>query len=80
MSNKPDMELIMGLSAFRGPNDTFEIKGGEIYLHCPNGFGRTKFSINFFERKLKVNCTARNSKTLTRLIEIGEKPAVNKGC
>ncbi|NOX46055.1 MAG: DUF1697 domain-containing protein [Chlorobi bacterium] len=73
LSNEPDMELIMGLSAFRDPIDTFEIKGREIYLHCPNGFGRSKLTTNFFERKLKVICTARNLKTLNRLIEIGEK-------
>ena len=71
LSNQPSDELIKAISKLKDPNDKFEIIGKNIYLHCPNGFGRTKFTINFFERKLKVTCTARNLKTLNKLIEIG---------
>src|SRR5512137_1495419 len=32
--------------------DRYVIIGREIYLFCPNGYGRTKFSTTFFEKKL----------------------------
>lgn len=38
-----------------------------MYLFCPNGYGRTKLSNAFFERKLKVPATTRNWKTVTAL-------------
>ena len=39
-----------------------------IYFSSANGYGRTKFNSNFFERKLKVNATARNYKTMLKLL------------
>jgi uncharacterized protein (DUF1697 family) len=73
LSNKPNKELIEEISTLYDPHDKFEINNKEIYLHCPNGFGRSKLTINFFERKLNVKCTARNWKTLNKLIEIAEE-------
>ncbi len=51
-------------------NDRFVLAGREIYLHCPDGYGRTKFSNQFFERKLAVPATTRNWKTVTALSEL----------
>jgi uncharacterized protein (DUF1697 family) len=39
----------------------------EFYLHCPNGYGRTKLTNTYFEKKLGVVCTTRNWKTVTAL-------------
>ncbi len=50
--------------------DEFIICGKEIYLFCPNGYGRTKFSNTFFERKLGVSATTRNWKTVKALCEM----------
>ena len=44
-----------------------------IYLYCPNGYGRTKFTNTFFEKKLKVSATTRNWKTLSKLLELSSK-------
>jgi uncharacterized protein (DUF1697 family) len=52
------------------PPDKFIIAGREIYIYCPNGFGRTKLYTNFFENKMKVVGTARNWKTINKLLEI----------
>jgi uncharacterized protein (DUF1697 family) len=79
LSNQPNKELIEGISTFKYPHDKFKIIGKEIYLHYPNGFGRSKLTINFFERKLKVSCTSRNWKTLNKLIEIAEKVKGEQG-
>ena len=50
--------------------DEFIVGEQEIFLFCPNGYGRTKFSNNFFERKLKVSATTRNWKTVTVLAKL----------
>ena len=48
--------------------DEFVVKGKEIYLHLPNGMGRTKINNSFFERKLNMAGTGRNWKTVTTLL------------
>ena len=49
------------------PPDRFKIIGKEIFIYCPNGFGRTKLYTNFFEKKMGVTGTARNWKTITTI-------------
>lgn len=56
------------------PPDKFSIKGREIFIWCPNGFGRTKLYTNFFEGRMKVIGTARNWNTINTILEI----ALNK--
>ena len=51
-------------------NDELSHLNKTIYLHCPNGFGKTKLTNNLFERKFKVDATTRNWKTITKLIEL----------
>jgi uncharacterized protein (DUF1697 family) len=58
------------LSSLEIPNDKadeFFVRDQEIFLFCPNGYGRTKLSNNFFERKLDVSATTRNWKTVNAL-------------
>lgn len=55
------------------PPDKFKIVGKEIFIYCPNGFGRTKLYTNFFENKMKVVGTARNWRTINTMLEIAEK-------
>lgn len=55
------------------PPDKFKIVGKEIFIYCPNGFGRTKLYTNFFEKKMGVTGTARNWKTITTILQIAEK-------
>ncbi len=54
------------------PPDKFKIEGREIFIYCPNGFGRTKLYTNFFENKMGVIGTARNWKTITTILNIAE--------
>ena len=54
----------------RSPGDEFSVAGREIYLHLPNGSGRTKLTLDYFERRLGVTGTARNWNTLLKLIEL----------
>lgn len=55
------------------PPDKFKISGREIFIYCPNGFGRTKLYTNFFEKKMGATGTARNWKTITTILQIAEK-------
>jgi uncharacterized protein (DUF1697 family) len=55
------------------PPDKFKINDREIFIYCPNGFGRTKLYTNFFEKKMGVIGTARNWKTITTILNIAEK-------
>jgi uncharacterized protein (DUF1697 family) len=53
--------------------DEFQRKGCEVYLYCPDGYGRTKFSNTYFEKVMGVPATTRNWKTVNALIEIANK-------
>jgi uncharacterized protein (DUF1697 family) len=55
------------------PPDRFLISGSEIYIYCPDGFGKTKLYTNFFEKKMGVIGTGRNWKTITTILDIAEK-------
>jgi uncharacterized protein (DUF1697 family) len=50
--------------------DRFRIIGSEVYLYCPGGYGNTKLSNTFFEKKLNVRATTRNWKTVGKLAEL----------
>lgn len=53
--------------------ETDELAAGDlaVYLFCPNGYGRTKLSNTFFEKKLGVPATTRNWKTVQALLQMG---------
>lgn len=53
--------------------DEFYLDGKAIYLFCPNGYGNTKLNNNFFEKKMKVQATTRNWKTVLELVKLSEK-------
>jgi len=56
-------------------NDTceFVIADQEIFLFCPDGYGRSKLSNNFFEKKLDVIATTRNWKTVNALYKMANE-------
>ena len=70
LAAEPAPRRIRGLDPKRFEPDEFRVAGQEIYLHCPNGYGRTKLSNTFFERELAVAATTRNWKTVTTLAEL----------
>lgn len=49
-----------------------EFSRGElaVYLYCPNGYGKTKLTNDFFERKLGVSVTTRNWNTVNALYKM----------
>ena len=63
----PSEAKLASLSIPNDQGDEFFVGGQEIFLFCPNGYGRTKFSNTFFEKKLNVPATTRNWKTVMAL-------------
>lgn len=61
------------LKGFKFPEEEFVLKGRSIYFYSPNSYGRAKMNNNFFEKKLGLQATTRNWRTITKLIEmVGE--------
>jgi uncharacterized protein (DUF1697 family) len=50
--------------------DRYCVHGREVYLFCPEGYGRTKLHTSWWERKLQVAATTRNWATVVRLAEM----------
>ena len=73
LAEQPSSDQIAKVANVDYPPDKFKIIGKEIFIYCPNGFGRTKLYTNFFENKMKVSGTARNWKTINTILEIAEK-------
>jgi uncharacterized protein (DUF1697 family) len=66
----PSTEAITALGSTRDHAGEFIPAGREIYLFCPNGYGKTKFSNTFFEKKLDMAATTRNWNTVTALYRL----------
>lgn len=54
-------------------NEEYYIIEDCIYFYCEAGYGKAKFNLNYFEKKLKVNATARNYKTMLKLMAMAEE-------
>jgi uncharacterized protein (DUF1697 family) len=70
LAEAPARGRVRELSERRFAPDRFRIAGREVYLHCPNGYGRAKLSNDLFERALGVPATTRNWRTVTALAEL----------
>lgn len=68
--SNPDKSLIDEVSTISYPNEEFIITSNCIYFYCSTGYGKAKYSNNFFERKLKTIATARNYKTVVKLLSL----------
>lgn len=75
LSRPPATTALRNLGALKAEPDQFCITGREIYLYCPNGYGRTKLSNNVFERRLSVEATTRNWNTVNMLLEMSSRGA-----
>lgn len=70
LAGQPDAARVSQLDPNRSTPDTFIVRGHEIYLHLPNGAGRTKLTNAYFDAKLAVISTARNWRTVLKLLEL----------
>lgn len=70
LDNAPDKSGLKAIEGISYDNEKFKITDSCIYFFASNGYGRTKFNSNYFEKKLKVNATARNYKTMLKLLSM----------
>lgn len=70
LTNLPTSAVLSSLNVQTVGPDEFRALGREIYLHCPQGYGRTKLNNAFWERRLHIAATTRNWNTVTRLFQL----------
>lgn len=73
LGGRPAADAVAQLDPGRSPPDEFSLRGREIYLHLPNGAGRSKLTVDYFERRLGVAATARNWNTLIKLLALTQR-------
>jgi uncharacterized protein (DUF1697 family) len=66
----PTTAQVAALDARRSPPDEFLVRGGEIYLHLPNGVARTRLTNAYFDAKLGTVSTLRGVGTVDKLLAL----------
>jgi uncharacterized protein (DUF1697 family) len=70
LAELPKQEYLESIKKYDYPPDQFVIVGKDVFIYCPNGYGKTKLNNEFFESKLKVSASTRNWRTVNTLVEI----------
>jgi uncharacterized protein (DUF1697 family) len=70
LAETPSSTRVDSLDKDRSPPDKFAVSGREVYLHCPNGFARTKLTTDYLDKKLGTTSTVRNWRTVLKLLEL----------
>ena len=72
LNEEPTEENQEKTESYKYEPDKFEIKGKDIFIYCEGKYHQSKLNNNFFEKKLKVNATTRNWKTILKLHELSK--------
>ena len=72
-SGKVKASLLSDVDRERLAPDEFAAGTQEVYLHYPNGSGRSKMTIQVFEKPLGVHLTSRNWNTVLKLRELAAR-------
>lgn len=67
LADVPEPGRVAALDPARSPPDAFAVRGREVYLHCPNGVGKTRLTNAYFDSALKTVSTGRNWNTVLKL-------------
>ncbi|HYO48027.1 MAG TPA: DUF1697 domain-containing protein [Gemmatimonadota bacterium] len=70
LRDRASKSRVAALDPDRSPPDEFVVRGGEIYLRCPNGVARSKLTTQYFDSRLGTVTTARNWRTVLKLQEM----------
>jgi uncharacterized protein (DUF1697 family) len=73
LADLPSPERISALDPDRSPPDTYKVLGREIYLQLPKGAADSKLTNAYFDSKLATTSTARNWRTVTKLLAMMEE-------
>jgi uncharacterized protein (DUF1697 family) len=72
LAQTPNRSRVRRLDPNHGAPDEFRVVGREVFLHCPQGYGRSKLTNAYFEKELDVAATTRNWKSVTKLAELAQ--------
>jgi uncharacterized protein (DUF1697 family) len=72
MAEEPTAAAVAGLDAERFEREEFAVRGSDVYLHLPNGMGRTRLPA-YLDRQLKIPTTIRNWSTVNKLLELAHR-------
>jgi uncharacterized protein (DUF1697 family) len=72
LAGKPAVRAVRTLEPDRFAPDRFEVAGREMFVHYPNGAGRSKFNGAYYDKRLGVPGTARNLNTVAKLAELAD--------
>lgn len=72
LAGQPSPRHIGALDPDHSVPDRFVVRESEIYLHLPRGMAETKLTNAYFDSKLATVSTARNWRTVTKLLEMME--------
>jgi uncharacterized protein (DUF1697 family) len=67
LQQAPEEGLVDKLGEQQAGGDRFVLRGCEVYLHCPGGYGRTRYNNTYFEQHFRVSATTRNWNTVCHL-------------
>ena len=70
LSGTPPPDDVARLEPDRFVPDQFQVLGADLYGLYPNGAGRSKMTLDYFEKRLGVRGTSRNLNTVNKLIEL----------
>lgn len=70
LSRPPKPPSTERLETARSGEEDYVLRGREVYLYCPYGYGTTKLSNGFLEAALGVTATTRNWRTVNALLDM----------
>ena len=70
LATPPAKATVAAVDPAAGRGDEFVVVGREVYLHCPNGYGRSPLANPFWERRFATVATTRNWRTVNALVEM----------
>jgi uncharacterized protein (DUF1697 family) len=66
----PAADKVAATTVPAGETAEFEVAGRDVYLHTPDGYGRTKLTNSYLERRLGTSGTTRNWRTVLKLRDL----------
>jgi len=73
LNKKPAAENQEKAESHNYDPDNFKIIEKDVFIYCKEKYHQSKLTNNFFEKKLKVNATTRNWKTVLKLQELSKQ-------
>lgn len=70
LKGHPKDALVKQFNQLQFEDEGFHITNSCVYLFCKNGYGKAKLNNNLIEKKLGVEATTRNHKTMQKLLEM----------